>query len=187
MTRYLNPKTGDTIGYAETKGTVAEPFNVPMAWQASTLSYVSLSLDASGNLQTVGSGGGTSGNAAAGLTGASVPTSAGYTGFNSAGNLVCVSGANPMPVVDATVALTNPYRGTTSYYGGASGTVTIPSGARVVSMSAHATSAGTLTIFGGQAIPVPANNGFSDGWSGFVGPGSIVFTGTDSYYIAVNQ
>ena len=53
----LNPKTGATIGYQETKGTTAEPFNVPMAWQPSTLSYVSLSLDSAGNLNTNGAGG----------------------------------------------------------------------------------------------------------------------------------
>jgi len=59
VTAFLNPKTGATIGYQETKGTTAEPFNVPMAWQASSLSYVSLSVDANGNLNVNGSGGGT--------------------------------------------------------------------------------------------------------------------------------
>jgi hypothetical protein len=46
-----------------------------------------------------GSGGGGGGsNAAAGSTGSGVPSSAGYTGFNSGGNLVGVSAANPLPV-----------------------------------------------------------------------------------------
>jgi hypothetical protein len=54
---YLNPKTGQTIGYLESKGTTAEPFIVPMAWQSSTLSYVSLNVDAAGNLLVNGSGG----------------------------------------------------------------------------------------------------------------------------------
>lgn len=58
MTVYLDPKSGATIGYRETKGTTAEPFIVPMAWQAATLSYVSLNVDASGNLLTSGGGGG---------------------------------------------------------------------------------------------------------------------------------
>ena len=80
-----------------------------------------------------------------------------------------------------------PYQGTTTYFGGSSGTVAIPSGARVVSLSAHALTPGTITIFGGQSIPVPAANGFATGFDGFVGPGNIVFTGTDSYYVAVNQ
>lgn len=39
-----------------------------------------------------------SGNAAAGGTGASVPGSADYVGFNSGGNLVGVSSSNPLPV-----------------------------------------------------------------------------------------
>ena len=47
----LNPKTGATIGYQETKGTTAEPFNVPMAWQASSLSYVNLQANQEGGLQ----------------------------------------------------------------------------------------------------------------------------------------
>ena len=46
----LNPKTGATIGYQETKGTTAEPFNVPMGWQASSLSYVPLSINQEGSL-----------------------------------------------------------------------------------------------------------------------------------------
>lgn len=45
-----------------------------------------------------GGGGGGGSNAAAGLTGAAVPTSAGYTGFNSGGNLIGVSSSNPLPV-----------------------------------------------------------------------------------------
>jgi len=53
MATSLNPKTGATIGYYETKGTTAEPFFVPMAWQASSLSYVNLKADAGGNLSVV--------------------------------------------------------------------------------------------------------------------------------------
>jgi hypothetical protein len=55
--------------------------------------------DASGNFLTnVIAGGGSGSNAAAGATGAGVPTSADYVGFNSGGNLVGVSAANPLPV-----------------------------------------------------------------------------------------
>jgi hypothetical protein len=39
-----------------------------------------------------------SGNSAASATGSAVPGSAGYTGFNSGGNLVGVSSSNPFPV-----------------------------------------------------------------------------------------
>ena len=97
MPSYINPHTGQTIGYLETSGTTVEPFHVPMLWQTSTLSYVSMLADASGNLLTSGSGGG-GGNAAAGLTGAVVPTSADYVGFNVAGSLVGVSSSAPLPV-----------------------------------------------------------------------------------------
>lgn len=43
-------------------------------------------------------GSGSGSNAAAGLTGSAVPTSAGYTGFNVGGNLVGVSASNPLPI-----------------------------------------------------------------------------------------
>lgn len=103
MASYINPHTGATIGYLETSGTTVEPFNVPMMWQSSTLSYVSLLSDASGNLQVTGGGGG-GGNAAAGPTGSPVPGSADYLGINVGGNLVGVSAANPLPVsISATV------------------------------------------------------------------------------------
>jgi hypothetical protein len=58
MTTYIDPTNGQTIGYRATKGTIAEPFNVPMLWQASTLSYVSMLADAIGNLAVSGGGGG---------------------------------------------------------------------------------------------------------------------------------
>jgi hypothetical protein len=48
--------------------------------------------------QNVNIVGGPSGNAAASATGAAVPASADYIGFNSGGNLVGVSSANPLPV-----------------------------------------------------------------------------------------
>lgn len=55
---YIDPKTGATQGFQATTGTTAEPFNVPLLWQASTLSYVQMQADASGNLLTSGGGGG---------------------------------------------------------------------------------------------------------------------------------
>lgn len=52
-----------------------------------------------GSLNVSGAGGGGGGgNAAASTTSLPVPTSADYTGFNSGGNLVGVSAANPLPV-----------------------------------------------------------------------------------------
>jgi hypothetical protein len=62
-----------------------------------------LSLDASGNLNVnLAAGTISGGNAAAGLTGAAVPADAGYTGWNSAGNLVGVSLTNALPVQPGT-------------------------------------------------------------------------------------
>lgn len=55
-----------------------------------------LSIDTSGNLRVAVTGGGS--NAAAGATGAAVPSSASYTAYNSGGNLVGVSTSNRFPV-----------------------------------------------------------------------------------------
>lgn len=49
------------------------------------------------NIKSGSAGGGSGSNAAASATGAAVPASADYTGFNSGGNLVGVSAANPLP------------------------------------------------------------------------------------------
>jgi hypothetical protein len=57
-----------------------------------------LALDASGNLKINLAAGSISGNASASTTGAAVPASADYIGFNSSGNLTGVSSANPLPV-----------------------------------------------------------------------------------------
>jgi hypothetical protein len=82
-------------------------------------------------------------------------------------------------------------QGKFTYYGGASGTVTLPNGATVKSIVVHSTSGGTVTIFGGDTIPVPAGYGFGLRMShencvaGQTAGGSaaIVFAGTDSYYV----
>jgi len=94
---YIDPITGATIGNIATKGTSADSFRVMMAWQPSTLSYIALSADVSGNLNVTGGGGG-GGNPAAGLTGAAVPTYGDYLAFSGAGGLLTgVSAANPLP------------------------------------------------------------------------------------------
>lgn len=89
--------------------------------------------------------------------------------------------------VISTAESTNPYRGTSTYSTGAAGTVVIPSGARIVSLSATSITGGTITILGGAAITLASNTAFNEDWCGFIGPGSVVFTGTSSYYIVVNQ
>ena len=75
---------------------------------------------------------------------------------------------------------------------GASGPVAIPVGAKILSMTVHATTAGTVAMWdqiGGVAtIPIPA----ATWWiyqplhlncSANVGNNVITFTGTDSYFI----
>jgi len=69
-----------------------------------------LLIDGSGNLK-VNVAAGSSGNAAASATGAAVPADAGYTGFNSGGNLVGVSSSNPLPVTveNSSIAVTGTF------------------------------------------------------------------------------
>lgn len=82
--------------------------------------------------------------------------------------------------------------GNHKYAAGASGTVTLEKGNRLIQVHAHATSAGTVEIFGGDAIPIPAGAGW--GWqiqhlnwvagsAQFSGSLVIVFTGTDAYFV----
>lgn len=73
--------------------------------------------------------------------------------------------------------------GTPSYEAGTSGTVSVPDGALVVGMTAHTTTGGTLTIDGGDSIPIPANSVFVDDLPLWAGPLDLIFTGTDSYYV----
>lgn len=74
--------------------------------------------------------------------------------------------------------------GTPSYAAGASGTVSVPAGMKVTAIVCHSTTGGSLTIGGGASIPVPANGQFFDASTPYVGAISIVFTSTDSYYVA---
>jgi hypothetical protein len=78
--------------------------------------------------------------------------------------------------------------GIAGYAAGASGSVTLPVGVVVLQILAHATTAGTITIFGGPSIPVIAGTQFSldckDTLLQSTGTGGvIVFTGTDSYFV----
>lgn len=123
------------------------------------------------------------------VTVSNFPASQAVTGSFFQSTQPISAAALPLPAgaaTDASLTATNPYRGTTTPFGGATGTVTVPSGARVVSISCHSVTGGTVVFFG-ATVPVPANNGFSTGYDGLVGPGSIVFAGTDSYYVAINQ
>ncbi|MGZ6836768.1 MAG: hypothetical protein ACXVGE_13010 [Blastococcus sp.] len=85
---------------------------------------------------------------------------------------------------DSALVVTNrDVNGTWGYKAGASGTPALPAGARVQSIVAHATTAGSLTINGGDSIPVPANVGFTAAPQGALVAPTIAFTGTDSYFV----
>lgn len=85
--------------------TVATPTGtVAMAQNPSNV-LSSLKTDSSGNLNVnLAAGSISGGNAAAGATGSAVPASAGYTGWNSGGNLVGASLTNALPVQPGTGA-----------------------------------------------------------------------------------
>jgi hypothetical protein len=75
--------------------------------------------------------------------------------------------------------------GTWGYYAGTNGSVTVTSGQRVLGIGTHATTAGSFTINGGSSIPVPAGVSVNiQPLANLVAP-TIVFTGTDSYFIEV--
>lgn len=83
-------------------------------------------------------------------------------------------------------------QGSFAYQAGISGTVTIPRGATVKAIYAHSTAGGTITIFGGPSITVVAATGLAlrfvhDNLVASATQGNtsntIVFTGTDSYYV----
>lgn len=81
--------------------------------------------------------------------------------------------------------------GTPGYFAGASGTVTLPPSATLVRVWCRSTAGGTLTIFGGQSIPIIANAApfdldlkhalFTATSAGTLA--QLVFTGTDSYFV----
>lgn len=74
---------------------------------------IALQCDSHGNLNVnLAAGSISGGNAAASPTGAVVPASADYIGFNVGGNLVGVSAANPLPIA-GTISATNPSVSTT--------------------------------------------------------------------------
>ena len=74
------------------------------------------------------------------------------------------------------------------YAAGTSGTVTLPVGASIISIRAHSTAGGTVTIFGGDAIPIVATFDLDLQfnhrlWVLKSGAQTVVFTTTTSYFI----
>lgn len=77
--------------------------------------------------------------------------------------------------------------GTWGYHAGTSGTLTVPAGARVLGIAAHSTGGGTMTINGGDSVPVPANVGVEVAPRGnLIGP-TIQFISTDTYFVEYLQ
>lgn len=72
---------------------------------------------------------------------------------------------------------------TWGYNAGTSGTVIVPTTKRVLSIIAVSRAGGTVTINGGDAIPVPANLTFEMTLAGRLDGGTIEFAGTVSYVI----
>lgn len=73
--------------------------------------------------------------------------------------------------------------GTWDYYAGASGTVNVGAGRRVVGIAVHATTAATMTINGGAAILIPPNSSIDIVPNAQLVAPALAFTGTDSYFV----
>lgn len=73
-----------------------------------------------------------------------------------------------------------------SYRAGTSGTVVVAAGGRVLQLSAIATGAGSITINGGDSIPIPAGAAVTLVPEGNIGGSpTIVFTGTAAFFVEV--
>lgn len=75
--------------------------------------------------------------------------------------------------------------GTWAYYAGASGTAAVSAGQRVIGIAAHSTAGGSMAINGGASVPIPANCGIAIAPFGNLIAPTLVFTGTDSYFVEV--
>lgn len=76
--------------------------------------------------------------------------------------------------------------GAWGYRAGVAGTPALPANCRILAIAAHvSTGSGSVVINGGDAIPIPANVGFSlgDVFAQMANP-TVVFTGTDSFFIS---
>lgn len=102
--------------------------------------------------------------------------------INSTSGSLDVDITNTVPVTETNVDLNF---GTWAYYAGVSGTVTISSGQRILSITAHSTIGGTITINGGATITLPPNTAFTDNPLGNLTAPTIVFTNTDAYFVEV--
>lgn len=75
--------------------------------------------------------------------------------------------------------------GTWGYKAGVSGTPAIPAGARILQISASAPleTPASVTINGGDSVPIPSGSGVGFEPVGNLVAPTIVFTGTESYMV----
>lgn len=100
---------------------------------------------------------------------------------DASGHLITTGGG-----AGGSVTVTNfPATGTWAYYAGSSGTCTVTAGQKVIGIAAHATTAGSFTINGGASVPVPANSSIEIQPNGQLVAPTIIFSGTDSYFVEV--
>ena len=113
-----------------------------------------------------------------------VPISGALTNTELRASAVPISG----PLTDAqlrasAVPISDSERGTWGYVAGVSGTVNIAANRRVIGISAYATVAGSLTINGGDSVPIAAGRTLTIEPKGNLVAPTIVFTGTSSYFV----
>jgi hypothetical protein len=147
------PSNADYVGVS-VGGTLAGVSGLSLTHAiAATVAIV----DASGNQIT--SFGGSGGNTAAGPTGSAVPADADYVGYNSGGNLIGVSTANPLPVAQqGSVAVTGTFFQATQPV---SGTVTANAGTGTFNIQSNASV--NLTQLNSVALGSPSAYGTSPG------------------------
>jgi hypothetical protein len=82
----------------------------------------------------------------------------------------------------------NEIQGTYFQKAGASGTENIPAGAQLLQCVVHSTAGGTVAFLGGTAVPIIANAApttfrFLHRLMTPLAASTVVFTGTDSYFL----
>lgn len=114
------------------------------------------------------------------------PTPGSTTPIGTTANPMKVSGTVTAsgPLTDAQLREVTPdLVGTWGYHAGISGTEVIPAGQRVIGIAAHATVAGSMTINGGDSVPIPAQSGIAIQPVGQLVAPTLVFTSTDGYFV----
>ena len=74
-------------------------------------------------------------------------------------------------------------QGVWGYAAGVDGTAVVTGGRRVLCIAAHCGSAGSMSINGGDSIPIPANTQVTLEPVGNLVDPTITFVGTDSFFV----